>query len=131
MDAPFLLSGAERDLPVVKQWFAAQPPGLGDLAERWFERIRARGEDVLELMHDGCPTACIGEAAFAYVGVYSLHVNIGFFRGADLPDPAGLLQGSGKRMRHVKLAIGKPLDEDAIEQLIDTAYRDMKKRIED
>lgn len=131
MDALFLLSGAERDSPAVNQWFAAQPPDLGDLAERWFERIRACGEDVLELMHDHCPTACIDEAAFAYVGVYSLHVSIGFFRGADLPDPVGLLQGRGKRMRHIKLAIGKTIDEDAIEQLIDAAYRDMKERLAD
>ena len=130
MDALFLLSGAGRDSPAVKQWFAAQAPGLGDLAERWFQRIRACGDDVLEVMHDGCPTACVDEAALAYVGVYSLHVSIGFFRGAELPDPVGLLQGSGKRMRHVKLAIGKPVDEDALKELIDVAYRDIKARLE-
>lgn len=130
MDALFLLSGAERDSAAVKRWFATQPPGLGDLAERWFQHIRACGPDVLELMHDGCPTACIGEAAFAYVGVYSLHVSIGFFRGASLPDLNGILQGSGKRMRHVKLAIGKPTDDDALEHLIEAAYRDMKSLLE-
>ncbi|MEI9965905.1 MAG: DUF1801 domain-containing protein [Caulobacteraceae bacterium] len=57
-------------------------------------------------MHDGHPTACVGDAAFAYVDAFRAHVNVGFFHGAALDDPAGLLEGTGKRMRHVKPSLG-------------------------
>jgi hypothetical protein len=40
--------------------------------------------------------------------VFTAHVNVGFFRGAELSDPNGLLQGTGKFMRHVKLRPGAP-----------------------
>jgi hypothetical protein len=80
-------------------------------------------------MHDGYPTACIGEAAFAYVGAFKRHVNVGFFCGTELPDEAGLLEGSGKYMRHVKIRPDKEVDALALENLIHSAYADMKRRI--
>ena len=91
--------------------------------------MRACGSDVRELLHDGWPTACVEDAAFAYTSVHAGHVILGFYRGADLPDPAGLLQGSGKRMRHVKLKAGEEVDEAALEALIVAAYEDMKARL--
>lgn len=126
MDALFRFSAATRHSPEVERWFLTQPPGLGDRAERWFNRLRACGEDVRELLHDGWPTACVEDAAFAYTSVHATHVNVGFYRGAELPDPAGLLHGSGKRMRHVKLKAGEDIDEAALEALIVAAYEDMK-----
>ena len=130
MDALIRFPGAIRHSPVVERWFLTQPPGLGDRAEQWFNRLRACGEDVRELLHDGYPTACVEDAAFAYASVHATHVNLGFYRGAELPDPASLLQGSGKRMRHVKLKPGEETDEDALEALIVAAYDDMKARVE-
>lgn len=100
------------------------------LARHWFEILRQCGEDVRELMHDGYPTACVGDAAFAYVGTFKAHVNVGFFRGAELSDPKHLLQGSGKLMRHVKLLPDKDIDEAALRKLIAIAYRDMRKRVD-
>jgi len=129
MDALFRFSDAVRHSPEVERWFMVQPPGLGDRAERWFNRLRACGPDVRELMHDGWPTACVEDAAFAYTSVHAAHVNLGLYRGAELPDPAGLLQGSGKRMRHVKLPAGEEVDEEALEALIQAAYEDMKGRL--
>lgn len=129
IDALFRLDGAQRDHPQVRQWFATQPAGLSDMAERWFGTIRRCGSDVLEVMHDGQATACVEDAAFACAGIYSAHVNLGFFHGADLPDPARLLQGSGKRMRHVKLFVEKPVDEAALHALIAAAYRDITERL--
>jgi hypothetical protein len=82
-----------------------------------------------ELIHDGMPTACAGEAAFAYVNAFKAHVNVGFFRGAELPDPGGLLGGTGKYMRHVKLVPGTPVDEPALQKLIAAAHADMKRRL--
>lgn len=99
------------------------------LAQPWFDQMRACGDDVRELLHDGHPTACVGDAAFGYVNAFSAHVNVGFFQGASLADPAGLLEGDGKRMRHVKLRWGQPVNTAALSELIAAAYQDMQTRL--
>ena len=103
---------------------------LGALAHRWFEVMRKSGDEVRELLNDGCPVACLGDAPFGYVNVFTSHVNVGFFHGAALPDPAHLLQGTGKFMRHVKLTPGTPTNAAALGKLIEMAYRDIKSRVE-
>jgi hypothetical protein len=113
----------------VDRWFDNQPLHLGGIARRWFDHMRGLGDDVRELLHDGHPTACIGDAAFGYVNAFTAHVNVGFFLGAWLDDPAGLLEGTGKRMRHVKSRPGQEPDAAALAALIDTAYRDMQERL--
>ncbi len=105
------------------------PGELGAIAQRWFEVMRGCGDDVRELLHDGQPTACVGDAAFAYVDAFRAHVNVGFFRGAEIADPDGLLEGAGKFMRHVKLGPGRDVDTTALRKLIQTAYTDMKGRL--
>ena len=102
---------------------------LGMIARQWFEVMRACGDDVRELMHDGCPVACVEDAPFGYVNSFKSHVNVGFFRGAALDDPAGLLEGSGKRMRHVKLSPGHRPNAAALRKLIDAAYADVRHRL--
>ena len=126
----FRLPSTVRHDPEVEAWFAAPHDELRRMALPWFEAMRGCGEDVAELMHDGCPTACVGDAAFGYVGAYRAHVNVGFFHGAALEDPAGLLDGAGKRMRHVKLHWGRPVDAEALDALIAAAYRDIRSRLE-
>jgi hypothetical protein len=84
---------------------------------------------VRELMHDGCPTACVGDAAFGYVSAYRDHVNVGFFFGALLKDPVRLLEGTGKRGRHVKLRPDRNVDAAALARLVDAAYVDIKSRL--
>ena len=128
-DALFLLPSAVRRDRQVDAWFDDFTDPFRLLVRPWFERLRGCGPDVRELIHDGCPTACVGEAAFAYVGAYKAHAGIGFFHGAALPDPAGLLEGAGKRMRHVKLRPGFELDEDALSALIAAAYDDVRRRV--
>ena len=113
----------------IDAWFAVQRDDLRPLAEAWFDRLRQRGGDVRELMHDGCPTACVDDAAFGYVGVFKDHVNVGFFFGALLTDPARLLEGTGKRGRHVKLRPGGEVDSAALARLVDAAYADIRARL--
>ena len=105
------------------------PGELGAIAQRWFEVMRGCGDDVRELLHDGHPTACVGDAAFAYVNAFTSHVNVGFFRGAEIADPQRLLEGTGKYMRHAKLRPESDVDSAALKQLIETAYTDMKRRL--
>lgn len=119
----------ERD-PAIDAWLQKHTGELGAMARQWFAVMRQCGDEVRELLHDGCPTACLGDVPFAYVNVFTAHLNVGFFQGASLPDPAGLLQGSGKYMRHVKLRPGMPADEAAIARLIEAAYTAIKERIE-
>ena len=65
----------ERD-PAIEAWLREQRPELAAIARRWFDQMRKSGRGVRELMHDGCPTACVGAAAFAYVGA-ELHHRFG------------------------------------------------------
>jgi hypothetical protein len=129
-DNLFRLNGtADRD-PGVDAWLAAPHDELRRMVEPWFEQVRGLGPDVRECLHDHCPTACVDDAAFAYVNAFKAHAAVGFFYGADLADPAGLLEGSGKRMRHVKLVWGRPVDQAALGALIATAYQDIRRRLE-
>ncbi len=115
--------------PAIDAWLGAQRDDLRPFVETWFERMRRCGGDVRELMHDGCPTACVGDAAFGYVNAFRDHVNVGFFFGALLKDPARLLEGTGKRGRHVKLRPGREVDSTALARLVDTAYADIRARL--
>jgi hypothetical protein len=119
----------ERD-PAIGAWMKDHAGELGAIARHWFEAMRACGDEVRELLHDGCPVACLGDAPFGYVNAFSAHVNVGFFHGDALPDPARLLQGNGRFMRHVKLRPGTPVDAAALGRLIDMAYSDIKARVE-
>jgi hypothetical protein len=120
-------TAVKRD-PTIEVWIHEHPGELGKIAQRWFEIMRDCGDDVRELLHDGHPTACVGDAAFGYVNVFKAHVNVGFFRGAEIADPARLLEGTGKFMRHVKLRSASVVDDTALTKLIKTAYTDMQER---
>jgi hypothetical protein len=124
------LNGAVGRDPAIDTWLKKHDGELGAIAREWFEAMRKCGDEVRELLHDGCPVACLGDAPFGYVNVFTSHVNVGFFQGAALPDPARLLQGNGKFMRHVKLKPGTVTNAPALSKLIDTAYQDIKSRVE-
>lgn len=130
MSRLFLFESAVRRDPRIDEWFALEPGKLRDTALFWFDELRGCGDDVREILHDGHPTACVGQAAFAYVNAFTAHVNVGFFHGAELENPGGLLKGTGKFMRHVKLRPGEPIDEPALERLIRVAYVDVRQRLE-
>jgi hypothetical protein len=121
-------TAVERD-PAIEVWVHERPDELGAIAQRWFEVMRSCGDDVRELLHDGHPTACVGDAAFGYVNAFKSHVNVGFFQGAAIADPEGLLEGAGKFMRHVKLRPERDVDDTALMKLIETAYLDIKGRL--
>ena len=123
-----LPGGVKRD-PAIDAWMHERTGELGSLVQEWFHVMRQRGDDVRELMHDGCPVACVADAPFGYVAAFNAHVNVGFFHGASLPDLAGLLEGTGKYMRHVKLQPEVASDPAALRRLIGDAYSDIKTRL--
>lgn len=129
MNDIFRLSGGAKRDPAVELWFTDGPVELRPIAQKWFEQMRQCGDDVRELIHDGCPVACVKDAPFGYVNAFKGHVNVGFFYGAQLDNAAGLMEGSGKRMRHAKLRPGRDINAAALRELIDAAYRDIKMRL--
>jgi hypothetical protein len=130
MNGLLRFTGSVRRDPAIDIWLDKQVVELGAIAHKWFARMRECGDDVRELMHDGFPTVCIEDAPFAYVNVFRDHTNVGFFYGAQLQDPKGLLVGTGKLGRHVKVRPGEELDSAALSALIDAAYVDIKSRLE-
>lgn len=119
--ALFRFASARAHDPAIDQCLATAAPELALLAGPWISHLRALGPDLRELMHDGHPTFCAGEFAFAYVGIYRAHVSLGFYRGVELDDPDRLLGASGRLMRHVKLWPGKAVNEPALHQLVECA----------
>ena len=122
-------SGTRKRDPAIADWFGSKPEPFKTTAQTWFERMRAAGRDVEELLHDGYPIVCVDEAPFAYVNAYKDHVNVGFFYGALLDDPARLLEGAGRRGRHVKLWPDRDVDDGALRALVAAAYADIKLRV--
>lgn len=129
MSGLFLFSSAVRRDSAVESWLNEHVGELGAIARHWFEIMRNCGEDVRELLHDGHPTACVEDGAFAYVDVFKAHVNVGFYRGAEIADPDGQLEGKGMFMRHVKIRPDRDIDGDVLVDLIEAAYLDMKGRL--
>jgi hypothetical protein len=122
-------NGAVKREPQIEKWFESRHPELAAIAREWFAEMRSCGEDVTELLHDGHPTACVADAAFGYVNVFTSHVNIGFFHGASLEDPAQILQGTGRFMRHVKAKPGELPAREPLKALVQAAYADIKAKL--
>lgn len=125
MPALLRFTGAVDHSYAVEHWLDLHADELGAIARRWFDVMRRCGPDVVELMHDGYATVCVADAPFAYAGIFKAHVSVGFFQGVALPDPAGLLEGTGKAMRHVKVRPGIALDTAALEALIVAAHEEI------
>ena len=93
-------------IPPSMRWIKERAGELGDIAQRWFE-VKLRQcvrDEVRELLHDGCPVACLGDAPFGYVNVFTAHVNVGFAHAAQrCRIRLACWKASGKSMRHVKL----------------------------
>ena len=113
-----------------EDWLSHKPEALRPVAAKWFSSIKNCGEDVQDIFHDGYPIGCVDHAPFAYVNIFKTHVNVGFFYGAFLDDPHYLLQGNGKRMRHIKLKPEEKYNDHAILTLIRSSYLDLKDRLQ-
>lgn len=60
---------------------------------------------------------------FAYIKAFKSSVNFGFWRGIDISDPDGLLQGTGDKMRHVKLSTLNDIHEEKFDEFIRQAIK--------
>lgn len=129
MEKLLLYTGKDIQDLTMDTWLKSKSQELRPLAVKWFNEIKHCGNDVQDIFHDGYPIGCVNNAPFAYVNAFSYHVNVGFFYGVDLIDKNGILEGNGRRMRHVKIKPGQGYDEAEITNLIKAAYIDIKKRL--
>jgi hypothetical protein len=66
---------------------------------------------------------------YTYILPHNEWVNLGFYKGTDLPDPEGLLEGTGARMRHVKIRTTKEAEQPAVRALVKAALAERKKAL--
>ena len=125
----FTVNGAKARDPAVDAWLESREGYLGVLATELFDELRSIAPEGNETLADGCPVMCVGDAPFAYVNVFANHLNVGFFQGASLPDPSGLLKGSGKFMRHVTVRSSTDATQPGLKDLMRAAYEDMTRRV--
>ncbi len=64
----------------------------------------------------------LGDGVF-HIAVYAKHVNLGFNHGATLPDPLGILKGSGKRIRHITIKTPDDLAKPALRAYVRRAHQ--------
>ena len=63
---------------------------------------------------------------YAYIAIYSSHINLGLYQGASLADPSGLLSGSGKNLRHIQLRDEKVARSSEIKKLLKQAIAERR-----
>jgi hypothetical protein len=112
----------------IDEWLDSFDGELAAIAREAVRMCRFYAVGGGETLHDGNPVTCIDGAPFASVSMQKDHVRLGFFQGASLPDPTGLLTGKDKAMRYIRLAPRAGLDAAAIADLIQAAYDDMSLR---
>ena len=66
---------------------------------------------------------------FCYIGAFKAHVNLGFYYGADLPDPQGLLEGTGINLRHIKVKNNEEVDQPALRDILQASLDERKETL--
>ena len=116
---------------------------FSDLVQLATEPLRPVMESVraliLEIHPDACEVVRLGEKAasygcgprkmidgYAYIMPFRAWVNLGFFQGASLIDPLGLLEGTGAKLRHVKLRTVAETEQPGVRALVEEAYAERK-----
>ena len=126
-NSPILsFSGAVKRDPAVQAWLDGQPEHLRALARPWFERMRACGDDVRELMHDGCPRYVSATPASATSTRSRPTPTWGSSEAQPCQTRLVCWWEPGKLGRHVKLAPQGAVNAAALEAVITAAYRNIK-----
>ncbi len=112
-----------------EQAIAKADPAAQDLARKLRKMIIAVMPEVVEVSWPKLRIASYGVGPkkntehFCYISAQKHDINLGFYYGAELPDPDELLQGTGKRLRHVKLREAADLKNPALKRLLKLATR--------
>lgn len=106
--------------PTVDDYVARIPPGLRDVAMEFRRVVRAAAPNATESIKWGQPVYDAG-GPFAALKAHPRWITLTFWRGAALPDPDGVLQGDGDRMRHARFGAVSEVRADAISELVRAA----------
>ena len=112
----------------LERFLDAYSPGIAKLLLAARRKVLKVAPDANELIYDAYNTVTVAysfsdrlKEAFCHTAAYSGHVNFGFNRGAELPDPSGILQGRGARIRHVRIQAVADLDAPPLVTLLHAA----------
>jgi hypothetical protein len=101
---------------------------VGELALGLRELVLAEAPNANELIYDAYNAVAIAysftekwQQGFCHIAVYSRYANLGFQRGAELADPAGVLKGTGKLIRHIRVASKDDLRQPCLRQYLRAA----------
>jgi hypothetical protein len=119
------MTSAELDKIIAKQ-----PPDMAKLTKAVLAKMRARLPGATELVYDKKRSLVIGfcpddraSHVINSIATYTKWINLYFFEGDNLPDPEGLLQGTGVAVRHIRITDAKDLDRPAIKALMAAALK--------
>jgi len=108
---------------VFEEFLAATPDAVKPVVRELRALVHASAPDLKEQMRYGMPSYAMGGAILVYVMPTSDHVNLGFYDGVDLDDPHKRLEGTGKRLRHVKVYSVPEAKNPALRALVKEAVR--------
>ena len=103
------------------------------VSERLREMVVDVDPDTVEVVRLGNRAATYGvgpkkmSEGYACILPYKNWVNLGFYKGTDLMDPEGLLEGTGKKMRHLKVRSVEGAGQPALRALIEKAFAERKR----
>jgi hypothetical protein len=110
-------------------------PEMRPIAERLREIVVEVDPETVEVVRLGDRAATYGvgpkkmSEGYAYILPHKNWVNLGFYKGADLPDPAGLMEGTGKKLRHVKVRSVEDAERPEISTLIEEALAEREQAL--
>ena len=115
--------------------FAAASPEIRPVCESLRSLITSLHSEFVEVVWPNQRIASFGVGPkkmtehYAYIAVQRSHVNLGFYHGASLKDPSGRLEGTGKRLRHVKIRDFAATRSPAVAALLREAIADRKRHV--
>jgi hypothetical protein len=111
-------------------FLSAYEPEITALALAVRALVLTEAPDAVELLYDAYNAVSAGYSftgrpsdAFIHIAAYAGWVNLGFNHGADLDDPDGVLQGSGRQVRHIRIATIADLRKLVVRALVKDAIR--------
>ncbi len=120
-------------LGTFEQINALFPPESAEILRAIREVLLSMDENAFEVPRFGEKTTTYGvgpskmKQAYCYIMPQKSYVNLGFFHGAELQDPEGLLEGTGKVIRHIKIRSESELKKTSVIRLIEAAIADRKR----
>lgn len=113
-----------------EELLAGHKPEIQRLTEHLRGLIEEFDPDVVEVNRPGEGTSAYGvgekkmSEAYAYLAPQKSWVNLGFYHGSALADPHGLIEGTGARIRHIKVRPDDPIDDEIITDYLERARRE-------